>query len=424
MNPIFDYIFGLTLPGVKLELSRVEQFMAYLGQPQRSYPVIHIAGTNGKGSTAAMLAAMLNASGIRTGLFTSPHLILPNERIRIGSELIPDDFIIQKVEAWEQEIEALGLTFFEVLTALGMVYFKEQGVALAVFETGLGGRLDATNVVDPLASVITSVSMDHENILGNTLELIASEKAGIIKTERPVILAANPETVRRVIQQRALEQRAPLSYVPNIIKTVDQQLANTGQQIQLTVGSQSLDLRLPLMGQHQVENLSNALVTLHTLDFDLDPHKLQVGLEALDWQGRLQLLQTNPPVFYDVAHNPDGLLHLLEALQAVGQAEAVLVAAFNARKNIGSMLALLNDWTGPVLFTLFQGHSAVGVTELLAQGVSHTKIIDEPAAAYARAQQLITRQGQAVCFLGSHYLAEQIFALFRKGAAGHVNEPD
>jgi len=158
---VFEYIFGLTVPGVKLELSRVEAFMDRLGNPHAAYPVIHIAGTNGKGSTAAMLAGILRAYGKKTGLFTSPHLITPNERIRVGNTLVSDEFIVRKVEEWRVHIDELGITFFEVLTALGMEYFRQHSVDYAVIETGLGGRLDATNVVNPIASIITSVSMDH-----------------------------------------------------------------------------------------------------------------------------------------------------------------------------------------------------------------------------------------------------------------------
>ena len=247
---IFDYIFGLTVPGVKLELSRVERFMEILGNPHKDYPVIHIAGTNGKGSTASMLAAVLNAHGFRTGLFTSPHLIKPNERVRIGNQLIPDDYIIRKVQSWKSHIDALGITFFEVLTALGMVYFKEQKVDYAVFETGLGGRLDATNVVDPVASIITSISMDHENILGDTLEKIAFEKAGIIKSRRPLVLGKNSDEIVDFMKAICSQRESPFHYVPDLVSIKELAHKNTAQALTLDFKGRLVKVRLPLMGIH------------------------------------------------------------------------------------------------------------------------------------------------------------------------------
>ena len=232
-DSVFEYIFGLTTPGVKLELGRVKQFLTFIGKPYEAYPVFHVAGTNGKGSTSAMTASILRAAGFKTGLFTSPHLIKPNERIRIGDIFVPDEFIIDRVQAWRQQITELGLTFFEVLTALGMDYFRHESVDYAVFETGLGGRLDATNVVDPLACIITAISMDHENILGDTIEQIALEKAGIIKAGKPVFLAKNSRAVKEVMESKCREVGAPLHYVPDLAKILDSRIVGTKQQIKI-----------------------------------------------------------------------------------------------------------------------------------------------------------------------------------------------
>jgi len=409
---VFDYIFSLTYPGVKLELSRVEHFMTFLGNPHEAYPVVHIAGTNGKGSTGAMLAAILNAYGIKTGLFTSPHLVRANERIRINDHLIPDDFIIQKVQAWRPQIEDLGITFFEVLTALGMVYFKEQEVDYAVFETGLGGRLDATNVVDPVVSVITAVSLDHENILGNSLELIAAEKAGIIKTGKPLILGKNSKQVRDIMDVQCRARRSSCTYVPDAAEIVEITTVGTSQEIKIAIADRVIETVLPFMGLHQVENYCNVLVTLNELGLELNPELIQNGLDQMNWGGRMQPLQMQPLVLYDVAHNPEGLERLLESLRRASLADAILIAGFNARKNIQTMLNSLEAWEGPVIFSLYLGHSAIEYDDLIRLGVEASLVAPSLEKAYQRAIGLRNRADQTVCFFGSHYLAESLYELF------------
>jgi len=413
---IFDYIFSLTTPGVKLELSRVERLMTLLGEPHRSYKIIHIAGTNGKGSTAAMLASILNVYGIKTGLFTSPHLIKPNERVRIGQKMIPDEFIVDQVEAWRSDIDKLGITFFEVLTALGMVYFKEQQVEYAVFETGLGGRLDATNVVDPVVSIITAISMDHEHILGHTLEKIALEKAGIIKPGRPLILGRNEDRVQQLMEAVCQKRGSVLIPVDELVRVRETWPEGTGQKVTVELNGRTIHVNLPLMGGHQLENFNNVLVTLDYLNLDLDSLKIQAGLDSMQWLGRMQVLHKEPLVLYDVAHNLDGLERLMEALREQHMQDAVLIAAFNARKNISVLLDALKNWSGPVLFTAFQGHSALDVAALKQYGIQPELIFSDPQEAYARALELQLRQDQCICFFGSHYLAEELFGQFVPGS--------
>ncbi|MBT4421197.1 MAG: bifunctional folylpolyglutamate synthase/dihydrofolate synthase [Candidatus Marinimicrobia bacterium] len=416
MNPdsksVFDYIFGLTVPGVKLELSRVEDFMDRLGKPHTSYPIIHIAGTNGKGSTAAMLAAILNAYRKKTGLFTSPHLVRPNERIRVGNTLVSDEFIVQQVEDWRAHIDDLGITFFEVLTALGMEYFKQQSVEYAVIETGLGGRLDATNVVDPIVSVITNVSMDHENILGDNLTTIAGEKAGIIKPKRPTLLGKNSDVVRQVIEQKCQHVKAPFINVPDRVKIQQVVPQGLSQHVSIGVADKTLEIDLPLLGRHQVENFTNVLATLDELGFKLDAATIQKGLDEMIWLGRMQVLEKNHPVMYDVAHNPEGLDRLLESLNELDRGNTIIVAAFNARKNIRPMLDMLENWTGNVIFTIFAGHSAVERETLMHLGVNSDMISSNLENAYIRALELRSSEDQAICFIGSHYLAETLFPMF------------
>ncbi|MCF7823599.1 MAG: bifunctional folylpolyglutamate synthase/dihydrofolate synthase [Candidatus Marinimicrobia bacterium] len=409
---VFDYIFNLTVPGVKLELSRVVQFMKILGNPYQAYKTIHVAGTNGKGSTSAMLAAIMTALGVKTGLFTSPHLIKPNERVRIGKTLIPDDFIIEKVDAWRPHIETLEITFFEVLTALAMVYFKEQKVEYVVLETGLGGRLDATNVVDPILSVITAISMDHENILGETLEKIALEKAGIIKPGKPLILGQNKPAIQRIMRTRCHETRSVIIEVPRHVQIVEVDSHLNGQLVSLKIQDQTISVNLPLLGSHQVENFSNVLVALSQLGFALDSSIIQEGLDAMHWPGRMQRLHENPTILYDVAHNLGGLQRLMDSLREIKLQDTILIAALNARKNISAMVPFLESWSGPVLYTAFKGHSSLDPESLRRFGMSSERIFNNPAEAYAQALRMLAHPGQVICFLGSHYLAESLFDLF------------
>ncbi len=410
---IFDYIFGLTVPGVKLELSRVQEFMRSIGTPYDSYPVIHIAGTNGKGSTAAMLAAIIDAYGKRTGLFTSPHLVKPNERVRVGNQLVPDAFIVEKVESWRSEIDRLGITFFEVLTALGMAYFKDKKVDIAVIETGLGGRLDATNVVDPTISVITHVSMDHENILGDNLAQIAGEKAGIIKAGRPVVLGKNPSTVRDVILKKCQLEQARYADVSELVSIESVETHELVQHVRINFSGTLIEVDLPLLGLHQTENFANVLVVLNELGLPLNAELIQKGLNQMVWQGRMQVLQKDPLVLYDVAHNLSGLGRLLDSLQAASHEDSILVVAFNARKNIAPMLKMLESWKGPVLYSTFSGHSTVERDALVDLGVRTDQVITSLTAAYQQALAMRKTGDQTICFLGSHYMAEDLFPMFR-----------
>ncbi len=409
---VFDYIFGLTVPGVKLELSRVKTFMQHLGNPQSAYPVIHIAGTNGKGSTAAMLAAILSAYGKKTGLFTSPHLIKPNERIRVGQMLVSDNFIVEHVEAWREQIDMLGITFFEVLTALGMEFFKQMSVDLAVMETGLGGRLDATNVVDPLVSIITSVSMDHENILGDNLITIAGEKAGIIKAHKPIVLGRNPKEVRGVIAQKSQLLNAPLTYVPDQLSITSSSNKTSGQHVEVNISGSHMEFDLPLLGKHQAENFSNVLTALVVMGYPLNVESIQKGLDNLSWPGRMQSLQVDPLVLYDVAHNPQGLERLLESLRELKMDQTILIAAFNARKSIQPMVSMLEEWSGGVIYSLFEGHSSVNTESLIESGVPPQKIASSLPEAYDHTRDLLSGPKGSICFLGSHYLAETLFPMF------------
>ncbi len=319
----------------KFDLRRMAALMERLGNPHLQFPVIHIAGTKGKGSTAAMCASALQAAGYRVGFYTSPHLQDFNERIQFDGKPITHAELAEVVEILKPHVTAIErLTTFEITTAAAFLYFKMQKVNAGVIEVGLGGRLDATNVVDPLVSVITSLSMDHMNVLGDTLAKIAFEKAGIIKPERPLVLSPQKEEARLVVERVAHERGARLIQVGHdylfapLFHTLERQTL-----VVWPAGEQSLvdefiesggrspwqptRLTIPLLGYHQVENAATAFATLQTAreeGLNIPETAVLHGMEKVSWPGRFEFLSRAPVLVVDSAHNRDSALKLRLAI--------------------------------------------------------------------------------------------------------------
>jgi dihydrofolate synthase/folylpolyglutamate synthase len=298
------YALGNEILTAKMGLERISTLLTALGNPERSYGVVHVAGTNGKGSTCAMIEAGLRASGIRTGLYTSPHLIEPTERIQIAGLPVSPEQFAQAFQVVHQTAAKLDLdchpTYFETVTAMGFWLFREMRVDTAVVEVGLGGRLDATNVVQPALTVLTPIDFDHQTFLGNTIESIAAEKAGILKQGVPAVVSRQHPEAMQVI-----ESRADLLNV-SITKTEDFKL----HDLQLDErGSTFNGLRCPLAGEHQVENAVAALLALRSLGIPPD------GIADTHWPGRLEHVSPNPDIILDGAHNPAGARALAKYLQ-------------------------------------------------------------------------------------------------------------
>lgn len=321
----------------KFNLARMERLLAALDDPHRKFPVVHIAGTKGKGSTAAMIESILRATNLSTGLYTSPHLHTFRERIRLGGEMISQDVVIAGIKKLKPLTETIpGLTTFEIMTALAFDYFASRGVEIAILEVGLGGRLDATNVVCPRVSVITSISYDHTAILGNTLAEIAREKAGIIKPNVPVVVAPQQDEALCVIEEIARERNAPLSAI-----TTDLWFQVSGFTFQVVPVKQSLDthvfavtrralpnlkpettlnLKLRLLGKHQLANAATALAAVSILreqGIAIPDDAIRDGLAQVEWPGRFEILARNPFVTVDGAHNADSAQQLVAALDAL-----------------------------------------------------------------------------------------------------------
>jgi len=314
-----QFLYGLRLLGAKFGLENTYKLAALAGNPQNRLRFIHVAGTNGKGSTCAMLESIYRAAGLRAGLFTSPHLVSFRERIQVNRQLISEQDVVRLVEELQPLLKQFPAdhhpTFFEVVTVMALRFFAAQKCDLVIWETGLGGRLDATNIVTPLASVITNIAFDHQQWLGDTLEKIATEKAGIIKPGVPVVTATDEPEAMTVIEKIAKEKNAPLtkinSWEGRRVAVPNQLGSPTWQPSQIEV--------LSLSGEHQKLNAALALATVEALQNKIPVSKenIRAGLSKVNWPGRLQLVArpSGQKLLLDGAHNVAGAKVLREALE-------------------------------------------------------------------------------------------------------------
>jgi len=359
------YLFGLQKQGIKFGLSTSRGLLARLGDPQQRFRSVHVAGTNGKGSTAAFLASMLGSSGLRVGLYTSPHLVDFTERIRVNGAAVTQERVVEL--AGRVQSAAAGLaapdgsgpvvpTFFEATTAMAFVHFAEAGVDIAVVEAGMGGRLDSTNVVTPLVSVITNIDLEHTEFLGPTIEAIAAEKAGIIKPGVPVVTGAVQPEALAVIAREAARQQAPLHRMPADFGPVQ---VRTGAVLQFDYRGMAVayrDLRTGMIGRHQAGNASLALATLECLGragVAVPEQSVRHGLEHAAWEGRLERVAERPAVYLDGAHNPASAAVLAEALRELKPSfrRLVLVIGILKDKDHRGILARLLPLADRVIVT-------------------------------------------------------------------------
>lgn len=320
---LYDHLPMFTRIGVaayKKDLHNTIALLEALGNPHKDFKTIHVAGTNGKGSTSHMLAAIFQQCGYKTGLYTSPHLVDFGERIRINGKMIDEQFVVDFVEQTKSSVKEIEPSFFELTVAMAFQYFKQEKVDIAIIETGLGGRLDSTNVIMPLCSVITNIGWDHMNILGDTLPKIAAEKAGIIKPNVPVVIGETLPETKEVFLAKAAQENAELFFAEKIFDKVSSHvhLASLG----VDIDGEKFTLDLP--GLYQVKNLRTVLTTvaeLRKLGYELPLNKVKEAVRQVKkltgLQGRWDLLQTDPNVIADVAHNVDGMQQILAQLETL-----------------------------------------------------------------------------------------------------------
>ncbi|MBK5238085.1 MAG: bifunctional folylpolyglutamate synthase/dihydrofolate synthase, partial [Actinomycetales bacterium] len=352
-------------PQPRLEPTR--RVVELLGDVHRAYPVIHIAGTNGKTSTSRMIEAILRAYGLRTGLFTSPHLVSFNERILIDGEVIDDDALVTNwldvkpyVEMVDRELEAkneLRLTYFEVLTILAYGSFADAPVDVAVVEAGLGGEWDSTNVADGVVAVFTPIDMDHMGRLGSTLDAIARTKSGIIKPSALVVSAAQHPEVMAILEEATTLTESPFARVGHEIQLLSNTVAVGGQLISVQgIAGKYSDLFLNLFGDHQAENAALAIAAVESFlggaSVELDPNILAEAFATVTSPGRLQLIATEPTVLVDAAHNPHGAASLAKALESYFTFDEVTaVIAVLEDKDAQGILQALSQQVSRVIVT-------------------------------------------------------------------------
>lgn len=363
------------IAAARWDLARMEALLERLGNPHRVARTVHVAGSKGKGSTAAMIASSLRAAGHRTGLFTSPHLHDFRERIRIDGEDIPPERVAALVPALRAAVEAVDadgshgqLTWFEVMAALAFGHFAAAGVNVQVIEVGLGGRLDATNVVTPDVCVITPISLDHTAILGTTHAAIAREKAGIIKAGVPVITAPQPDDALEVIAEVAADRDAELIQVGWDVRWERVSHDREGQSLIVWGRDGGYHLRLPLLGVHQLENAATAVAALEVLDeagVAVSPEHIVLGLSGVQWPGRLETVADAPQIVLDGAHNVASAARLRESLgEYYRYRRLVLVIGISADKDVPGIAAELAPIANEVIVTQARSPRAAALDAL------------------------------------------------------------
>ncbi|MFP3854072.1 MAG: bifunctional folylpolyglutamate synthase/dihydrofolate synthase [Anaerolineales bacterium] len=403
------------------ELERIKRLLASMGNPHESYLSIHIAGTKGKGSVAALIASCLQQAGYKTGLYTSPHLIDFRERIRVNGKLISASDVAQGVAALKPyAAREPGITTYELMTALAFSYFEEKGIEVGVFEVGLGGRLDSTNVLTPIVSVITSLSYDHTHVLGDTLAEIAAEKAGIIKKGVPVVSANQPAEAERVLQQIAHERGSPLEIIGRDWHYQRGARDLSGQSIRIWSQGEAQEsgvlLRLPLLGDHQLENAVVAFAALkHTSKggFTLEEDDIRRGFDRVDWPGRFQVLQSQPALVVDSAHNGASAKELRRTLTAFFPKSRVhMIFGASEDKDIEGMLNELGPVVSRVTFTRASHPRAAkpaAMTAIAEGKIKEVECIDDVREALSSAMEEASPE-DVVLVTGSLFVVGEVLA--------------
>ena len=426
------YIDGLTKFTAKHSLAHTRECLALLDNPDRSFKIVHIAGTNGKGSTASYLESILRSAGIRTGLFTSPHLVDMRERFRVDGEIVSKEAFLAAFEAARKAVSSMPdhPSYFEFIYLIGCLIFKNAGVTTAVMETGLGGRLDATNTCEnPVLTIITSVSFDHMQYLGNTLYEIAGEKAGIIKQGVPVIfLAAKEECAGRILEEAALRNAPALALIPPAAEEGVEKMLSGGEALTYktkilmnlapfidfslisSYDKKACDMRIRAAAAYQAENASLAVLGAAELiraGFAITEENIREGLLSARWEGRME--EALPGVYLDGAHNEDGISRFIEAAKAVlrGKKATLLFAAVSDKDYTAMVRELAEDLAPECVITTevpgARRESASHFEELFREnGFGRVVTVPDPAEAFKYA---MSQRGDGVLFVcGSLYL--------------------
>src|SRR5580704_5029670 len=427
----------------KFDLHNIRAMCERMGHPERRFASVHIAGTNGKGSTAAMLASIIQAAGLRSGLYTSPHLLRINERIRLDGEEISDEQFAEsftRVLAVIEELLAAGTlsahpTYFECVTAMAFDFFARARAEIAVIEVGMGGRLDSTNVIVPEIAVITQIDFDHENFLGHSIGEIAAEKAGIIKSGAWVVSAAENPIAKQVIRQRAVEQHARLLEIEDACPMSNLSARDGFYRFglasldQLAGSKPELQIAMPLAGRFQVRNAVTSIAAARLLaqrGFAITQEAIVRGVESVRWPGRLERLQARPDIYLDGTHNPAGARELLAFWhEHLAGRRIHLIYGAMRDKAIDEVAGLLFPRATTVIFTQSPQPRSLSA-EALFQMTSHladsVELVREPGAALERAVEIALPE-DVVFATGSLYLVGDLRRHWNARSGPHCPEP-
>ena len=405
------------LARAEFNLDRMVDLVDMLGDPQEDFPIIHVAGTKGKGSTASFMASALEQAGYSTGLYTSPHLVDFNERIQVNGKPISHSNLADLVDEIKPSVEKVPfITTFELTTALAFLYFSRKKVDAAVIEVGLGGRLDATNIVKPVVSVITALSLDHTAVLGDTLALIAGEKAGIIKKGIPVVSSHQKPEALQVIQKIASDRRSPLTLVGRDWLFAEINSSLDGQEFKIwQEGKYSREFETGMLGAHQVQNAATAYAALQIANnngLKISEEAIQLGFKKTFWPGRFEIVRKDPPVILDSAHNLDSFIKLHQTLDEYFPGwEVILIFGASEDKDVFSMISEIKPSLQKIIFTQ-STHPRALAPEVLVARVEKLEIpnlvVSSVPVAFNKALTLAEEKKAVVLSAGSIFVTAEV----------------
>lgn len=416
-------MYSLRRFGIKLGLTTIKNILSALGNPQNNYSCIHVAGTNGKGSVASALACILNKSGYKVGLFTSPHLVTFNERIQINSHLISNKSVVESYHAVNDVHRgSREPTFFEFSTAMALYEFSKEKVDWAVIETGMGGRLDATNIIKPAISIITNISIEHKAYLGNTIEKIAGEKGGIIKRGTPVITGAKQKSAINVLKNIAAENKAPFYLLGESFKT---RKNNNGTFTYYGMGKVWPGMRTGMSGVHQIKNAALVLAACEILGekIDITVKQMRAGLFQNKWPGRLEVVSSSPYIILDGAHNLDAARALSKFLskEFYGRKITVITGMLEDKPYPAMLKSILSIcsraiFTKPLIDRALEPEALYEASKGI---IKNTKIIPDIKDAIDYAVRTASKN-EVICITGSLYVVGEAKAAFSNLTFNHI----
>ncbi|MDC0654127.1 Mur ligase family protein [Candidatus Marinimicrobia bacterium] len=404
INPTLEFLYGLHNRGIKLGLKNIESFLRLCGNPHKKIKTIHLAGTNGKGSTSSIIAKILQKNGYKVGLYTSPHLIHFNERIRINGLPISDEKIIKFIENHKQTLIDSSITFFEATTALAFEHFAEESVDIAIVETGLGGRLDSTNVLSPIQTIITEIHYDHTHILGDSIEEITSEKCGIFKDQTPSMTVNSDPRAIKTIKEHALIKNVAVSFIKKENIVVKNQTP-----ISVNFKYENQQFTIPQAGSYQAQNAIMAIKTCQDNFNHLTHENIQLALDGWYWPARMQMMKDN--FFYDVAHNRNGIAILTKDLKEIYNKKPLGVVVLKNDKINPQLIDIFSTSFEKLIISTIPSKDILNKEEIMSNPLlKKFQFIENLNLALTELDKL-EYSGAKVVF-GSHYIAKDVYNFF------------